>query len=349
MLVGLFDHIENANRPLHEVYDDRLAFYAAADRAGFYAVHLAEHHCSPICLNPRPGLFLAALARSTTRIRLGTLVHLLTLTSPLGMLEEIAILDHLSKGRLEVGVGRGVSPFELGYNKVDFADSREIFIDAFECIKAGLAGGEELNYEGKHYTYQRAPLLMKPYQNPHPAFWYASSNTTGSTWAGEQGLHFSTLGNLKLAKENLDAFKTALAKRSAPAQAKPEFPGGAAIGVLRQIVVADTDAAAMRIAKGPGDLHLKQINWLRERHGVGDLTNRLRQPGGATFEDVVAEGVAIVGSPATVRNEIERQAKALGGFNYLIAYMTFADMKLTDAQRSMQLFATEVMPKLKTL
>jgi alkanesulfonate monooxygenase SsuD/methylene tetrahydromethanopterin reductase-like flavin-dependent oxidoreductase (luciferase family) len=349
MLVGLFDHIENANRPLHQLYDERLAFYAAADAAGFYCIHLAEHHCSPLCLIPGPGLFLAALARTTSRIRIGTLVNLLTLTSPLGMLEEIAMLDQLSHGRLEVGVGRGVSPFELGYNKVAFEDSRDIFLDAYACLRAGLAARHELTYQGSRYAYTSAPIVLKPSQVPHPAIWYASSNTTGSRWAGEQGLHFATLGNLAMAKQCIDAYKAALAARGTPEQPKAEFPGGTVIGLSRQIVVAETDVAATRIAKGPLDLHLKQKNWLREKHGQTDFTNRLRAPENATFEAAVEEGVAIVGSPATVIAEIERQSAALGGFNYLIAYMMFGDMALADARRSMQLFAREVMPRLKDL
>lgn len=350
MKVGLFDHIEDAGRPLATLFDERLRFYAAADQAGFYAVQLAEHHCSPINMVPVPGVFLGALARETKRIKLGTLVYLLTLTSPLKMIEEICILDHLSNGRLEVGIGRGVSPFELNYHKIAHEESRDIFIDAFKCIMAGLTGGDTFSYAGKHFTYKDVPIWLRPHQQPYPAFWYGSSNETGSTWAGEQGMHFVGNGPTRLARENLDTFKAALAGRgNTAAQPKAGFPGGTIVGCLRQIVVADTDQDAERIARPAAEYHLEHLNWLRNKHGYKDFTNRLRTPGAARFEDLVSEGVVIAGSPDTVGKAIERQNGELGGLNYMLAYMMFGNMALADALRSLELFAGEVMPRIERL
>ena len=130
MKVGLFDHVADNGRPVAALFEERLRFYEAADQAGLYCIHLAEHHHSPVNMVPVPGVMLGAIAARTKQIHIGTLVYLLTLTSPLRMIEEICMLDHLSLGRLEVGVGRGISPYELGYNKIKFEDSRDIFIDA---------------------------------------------------------------------------------------------------------------------------------------------------------------------------------------------------------------------------
>ena len=74
MKVGLFDHIADSGRPLANLFDERITFFQAADRAGLYCIHLAEHHCSPVNMVPAPSVFLGALARQTTNIRLGTLV-----------------------------------------------------------------------------------------------------------------------------------------------------------------------------------------------------------------------------------------------------------------------------------
>ena len=360
MKVGLFDHIEHADKPLHTLYDERLAFISAADELGFWGYHLAEHHCSPINMVPAPGAFLGAMARSTKRIKMGTLVYLLTLYSPLKLMEEICMLDHLSNGRMEVGVGRGVSPFELNYHKVSFEDSREIFIDAYHCLRAALHAGETFSYSGKHFSYKDVPIWLRPQQQPHPAFWYGSSNATGSTWAGANGLHFTANGPTRMARENLDTYKAALGKRGGVEQPKAEFgwPGrtgakdatdGAAIGVLREIVVADTDKEAERIARPAAEQHLDNLNWLRGKHGVADLTNRLRTAGAAKYEDVVNEGVMIVGSPETVVREIRKQNEQLGGVNYMLAYMMMGRMQLPDALRSITLFAREVMPKIASL
>src|SRR6201990_3593479 len=128
MKFGLFDHVEDAQRPLATLFDERLTFAQAAADAGTYFLHVAEHPATPLNMTPVPGVWLGAVARATKRMRLGPLVYLLPLYSPLRLIEEICMLDHLSHGRLEVGVGRGVSPFELKYHKVEQHQSREIFI-----------------------------------------------------------------------------------------------------------------------------------------------------------------------------------------------------------------------------
>jgi alkanesulfonate monooxygenase SsuD/methylene tetrahydromethanopterin reductase-like flavin-dependent oxidoreductase (luciferase family) len=347
MKVGLFDHVEHGGRPLATLFDERIVFARAADDAGIYCLHVAEHHATPLNMVPVPGVYLGAVARATRRMRLGPLVYLLPLYSPLRLIEEICILDHLSYGRLEVGVGRGVSPFELKYHKIDHEESRDIFIDAFECISAGLVT-DRLSHKSARFDYENVPIALRPLQQPHPAFWYGSSNTIGSTWAGERGLHFVTLGPMATAKANIAAFKEAFAKRGRAAQPKAEFPGGAAIGVLRHIFIADTDEEARRFAKPAVDAHLAHLNWLRAMHGVTGLVSRLNVPRGADYEACVADGTVISGSPDKVCTEIECQVRELGA-NYLLTYLFLGTMSLNEALRSLQLFASEVMPRLAKL
>jgi alkanesulfonate monooxygenase SsuD/methylene tetrahydromethanopterin reductase-like flavin-dependent oxidoreductase (luciferase family) len=347
MKIGLFDHVEDAGRPLSTMLDERLTFAAAADDAGFYCLQVAEHHATPLNLVPVPGVYLGAVARATKRLRFGPLVYLLPLYSPLRLIEEICMLDHLSHGRLDVGVGRGVSPFELKFHKVEHDDSRNIFEDAFKCVSKGLTA-DTLSYDGKYYEYQDVPIALRPFQQPHPPFWYASSSPVGSTWAGEQGLHFVTLGATTAAKACIDAYRAALAKRGGPAQPKPEFPGGAVIGVQRHIFVADTDAEAHRIFKPAMEAHLAMLNWLKVKLGDVGPHARVTIPHGTNYEGMLAHGGVIAGSPATVRAEIERQTAELG-INYLLTYLFLGTMTLDDAMRSLKLFSTEVMPHLAKL
>ncbi len=347
MKIGLFDHVEAGERPLAQLLDERLEFAAAADAAGFYCLHVAEHHATPLNLVPVPGVYLGAVARATKHMRLGPLVYLLPLYSPLRLIEEICMLDHLSHGRLDVGVGRGVSPFELKFHKVEHDNSRNIFVDAYKCIGAGLTT-DTLSYDGKYYAYENVPIALRPLQQPHPPFWYASSSPIGSTWAGEQGLHFVTLGPMPAAKACIDAYRAALAKRGAPAQPKPEFPGGAVIGCQRHIFVADTDAEAHRFAKPAMEVHLANLNWLKVKLGDVGPHARVTIPHGTTYEGMLAHGGVIAGSPQTVRATIERQVGELG-INYLLTYPFLGTMKLADALRSLSLFSTEVMPHLAKL
>ena len=138
MKFGLWDHVDKSDKDLATQFDERLEFAAAADEAGFYCYHVAEHHATPLNMVPVPGVYLGAVARMTKKIRLGPLVYLLPLYSPLRLIEEISILDHLSHGRLDIGVGRGVSPFELNFHNVDPETSREVFIDALAAVTEGL-------------------------------------------------------------------------------------------------------------------------------------------------------------------------------------------------------------------
>lgn len=346
MKIGLFDHVELADRPLATTYNERLDYVCAADEAGFYAYQVAEHHCTPLNMVPVPGAYLGAVARLTKRIHFGPLVYLLPLYSPLRLAEEIAMLDHLSNGRYEIGVGRGVSPFELNFHKVDHADSREIFIDAYNCLREALKG-EEFSYDGKYFQYKDVPVPLRPLSETLH-FWYGSSNTIGAAWAGQHGMHFAANGPTSVAAENIACFRAELDKRGGPAAPKAGFKGGCVVGALRHIVVADTDAEAERIARPAFGYHGAHLNWLRNRNGSTEFTGRLGVHTNMTYEFCVDAGMLIAGSPATVIKALRAQAPELN-INYLLAYLFFGTMSSHDAMRSLNLFATEVMPELADL
>lgn len=347
MKVGLFDHVDKSDRSFATQLDERLQLVQLADEAGFYCYHVAEHHASPLNMVPAPAAYMGAVARLTKRIHIGPLVYLLPLYSPLRLAEEICILDHLSKGRFEIGVGRGVSPFELGYHKIDHSKSREIFIDAWKCLDAALRN-DTFTYEGQHYQYKDVPMPLRPLQQPTPAYWYGSSNKEGSAWAGEQGMHFASNGPTAQAKGNIETFREALAKRGGPAHYKAEFPGGCAIGISRQVIVADTDEEALAIARPAVAHYHSNLTYLLRVHANNDFVKRLNIPASADLDENIRSGTVIAGSPSTVTRMIEEQQQAMG-INYLIAYMMFGTMTLPQALRSMQLFRSEVMPKIETL
>src|SRR5438034_4967665 len=108
MDLGIFDHLDRREVPLDEFYESRLRLLEKYDAAGFSAYHLAEHHATPLGLAPVPGIFLAAATQRTRRIRLGPCVYCLPLYDPLRLIEEVCMLDQLSRGRFDLGVGRGI-------------------------------------------------------------------------------------------------------------------------------------------------------------------------------------------------------------------------------------------------
>ena len=234
---------------------------------------------------------------------MGPLVYLLPLVSPLRMIDEICMLDHLTHGRAEIGVGRGVSPFELKYHKIEHDQSRDIFIDAYRCIAQGLTT-DELTYKGPHYEYENVPIALRPLQQPHPPFWYGSSGAEGSTWAGEEGLHFVTLGpnpfgqgqhrhlqaGVRQARRQAGAaeagvFRRHRHRRAAPHLCRRDRREGARLGAAR-------DGQASRAHQLDPDAAR------RDRDAGAHRATR-----GTNFEECLEEGTVIAGSPATVLAE----------------------------------------------
>ena len=118
MEFGIFDHVDRSELPLHDYFEARLQLVELYDQAGFYSYHIAEHHATPLGMSPSPSVFLAAVAQRTKRLRFGPMIYALPLYNPFRLLEEICMLDQMSGGRLEFGVGRGVSPIEARYRSL---------------------------------------------------------------------------------------------------------------------------------------------------------------------------------------------------------------------------------------
>src|ERR1700759_241846 len=131
---GIFDQNDHGRYPLSEQYDKRLALIEAYDRLGFRTYHMSEHHSTPLNLTPSPSVFLAAVAQRTRRIRFGPLVYVLPLHHPLRLYEEICMLDHLSGGRLQLGVGRGGALLEHERYGIDPATAQAMYHEAFAVL-----------------------------------------------------------------------------------------------------------------------------------------------------------------------------------------------------------------------
>lgn len=339
MKFGIFDHVDRSDLPLAELLRKRIEYVIAAESAGFHCYHVAEHHGTPLNMAPVPGVFLGAIAQATTRIRLGPLVYLLTLYSPLRLIEEITILDHLSNGRLEVGVGRGVSPFELNFHNVSHETSRAVFLDALAVITKGLTH-ETLDHEGPHFTYCNVPMELRSLQQPHPPIWYPSSSPASASWSGAEGFNFSTLGPSQEAKKCIDNYKEAYVKRGGPSGPAGDFPGGTAVGVNRHILVAETDGEARRLLDPAYERWHDSLTWLWRVHKVETPIALSARRDAST---AIANGSCIAGSPETVRAEIARQVELLG-INYMLLQFYFGSLPHEVAMRSLALFSSEVMP-----
>ena len=131
---------------------------------------------------PSPSVFLAAAIQRTHHIRLGPLVYLLPLYHPLRLVQEICMLDNMSRGRLEVGIGRGVSPYELAFYNLTPQEARAMFREALDILMAGLTPGE-VSYAGEYFSFKNVRLHIAPCWKTSPARNWVSTRNTPSRWS----------------------------------------------------------------------------------------------------------------------------------------------------------------------
>lgn len=148
---------------------DVVSLAVAADRAGLRTLWVAEHHFHPGGANPAPAVLLAACGARTKRLRLGVMVSVLPFHRPIELAEELAELDRLTGGRLDLGVGSGYIPLEFEGFGIDPATKRERFDAAYSLLFSALAG-KEVRVDGAATTVR---LNVRPVQTPHPPVWIA--------------------------------------------------------------------------------------------------------------------------------------------------------------------------------
>ena len=139
-----------------------------ADQGGFAGYYLAEHHGGDLCMAPSQEVFIAAASQVTSTIRLGPMVKLLPMHHPVRIIEDMLVLDHLTEGRLDFGVGRGAVPIEHHWFGRDWAQSRERFVDVLGIIERALAG-EEISSEGsRFFDFNPVPLSTRAVPGSDP-------------------------------------------------------------------------------------------------------------------------------------------------------------------------------------
>lgn len=333
---GIFDHLERRSDSLGELYRGRLRLLKLADEAGFFGYHLAEHHATPLGMAPSPSVFLSAAIQHTSRIRLGPMVYLLPLYHPLRLISEICMLDHLSDGRLELGVGRGVSPFEQAYFDVPFLHSRAMFEEALEVVALGLRR-DRLSYDGRYYRCVDVPMELHPRQQPNPAFWYGVINARSLRFAAERGMHMTSGGPSAVVKDLTAEYRELWAQqRDNPLNLNPHL-AAPKMGAFRHIYVAETDADAETVATPAYKTYYDNIEKLWLDFGVA---HTLFTPDLAVARNL---DVAIVGSPARVQDEIAAYFEQTG-CNYILLAFAWGSLTQAQSERSMELFAERVMP-----
>ena len=337
---AIFDHIEGiAGTSMRQVLRDRIDLVKMADEAGFAGYHLAEHHGSDLCLAPNQEIFLAAAAEATTQIRLGPMVKILTLHHPLRVIEDICVLDQLTGGRVEYGIGRGIAAAEHFWFEGNWFASHERFDEALGLILTGLRTGR-VQGTGPHYTFPEIDISMSPFQKPNPPFWYPGNPVT----AGKFGLNLLWPGPIP--KEAYDLYVktwndyTGWAVRADTPDAQPR------VGTSELLGIADTEAEGKAVAaRGFVGLMRRIVHvhtfdrlMLDEQQTEAALNplargaQALMSPGGDALLPMLTKHS---GTPQQVIEFLQEYLDS-GLSDYIVLQLPTGDMTFAEAKRSLE-------------
>jgi alkanesulfonate monooxygenase SsuD/methylene tetrahydromethanopterin reductase-like flavin-dependent oxidoreductase (luciferase family) len=332
-----------------EVVHHEMEQMAWTEELGFDSIWLTEHHFIEYGLSVSPALLAAAAAMRTRRVRIGLAAAILPFHDPIRLAEELAMVDILSGGRLDVGVGRGNRPVEFEGYRVPQIENRERFEEALEIMVRAWTK-ERFSFEGRHFTIPEVRVIPKPVQQPHPPLYVVcvSPDTIEATaLRGLPMLNSILRGPIDPLVQQRDTYVKACRKAG---RSEAEITGLLARwGVSRHIYVAATDAQAQAEARDAEMWYQEALRRFLIPDDI-DRVHPLLQPGfraaaerlaHITWEQLVAETLA-VGSPDTVAAKIAQMRDL--GVGEVLCWMNFGGLPQPLVRRSMELFAREVLP-----
>lgn len=310
----------------------------SAEALGYDSVWVNEHHFHRYGgMMPSLPTMLAAVAQRTTKVRLGTSVVVLPLHHPLEVAESLAMVDLLSGGRVEFGVGRGFVAHDYEVLGVTYADAQDRLKESLEVIKQAWSG-EPFTHHGAYYNFDDVEVWPRPEQRPHPPIWLAASNTPASfEYAAEQGFNVMTIGYTKPIEAT-----AALTRIYRDAWAAAGHNRPYALATHYHVVIAEDRAEARRTAEAALAEHVR-LNQLSR--SLGQVTQGGPTQAPLPIEQLIDEGRLIAGDPDDCVRLL-RNVGAQVGTTETHCLFQFGNIDFEMAQRSLELFAREVMPRL---
>jgi alkanesulfonate monooxygenase SsuD/methylene tetrahydromethanopterin reductase-like flavin-dependent oxidoreductase (luciferase family) len=322
-IFSVVDHYPGQARTVPALYAQLARHAEAAERLGYHAFFVAEHHFHEYGAVPNPAVMLAALAARTSRIRLGPGIANLAYHDPRVIAENYAMVDILSQGRLMLGTGSGYLKHEFAGFGIAPEDKRARFDETLMLVRRLLAG-ERVTHAGRFHTLNDVALNIRPVQQPTPPIFVAALAREAAYHIGRQGNrlmaipyaslnNFSELGDIERQYRN---------GRGESAIATDDDD---AIYTFHTFV-AETDQEARRHAAAPFDLYVETRLYARRQ----------------TYDDVLANGLALFGSAATVTEKIVALRRM--GVRHVALMMDFGLMPEAALMDSMRRFAETVIP-----
>lgn len=329
-----------------ELYRQQIEEAVIAEESGFDHLWFYEHHVSPSGPMPSPNLMIAAAASRTRLIRLGTMVNILPYRHPLIAAEEAAMLDTLTNGRLDWGIGRGLKPDEFDAFCLPQKDSRAMFLEHVEMLTR-IWSDEPFSRRGRYFSVDKKTPLSPPcVQKPHPPLYVSAQSEESLRWAGQNDVHFCQIDALiQECRRDQQVYRDA--------QQASGHPLTPRLVITREIYVADTMEDARRQAEP----------WLKRYwqlwHRYAQLTEdgrmpaeydawRRRAPRLATmsFEELNEHGLIMIGTADYVVDRVLAHARDLD-LAVLACVFKFGGMPYDMVVQSMRRFAADVMPRVR--
>jgi luciferase family oxidoreductase group 1 len=324
-------------RPSTEMYARALELATASETLGFNSIWLAEHHFSTYGYLARPVQLATYIAAKTTRLRVGTAVIVVPLHHPLIVAEEIATLDLLAGGRVDIGLGRGYQQYEFARLGLELNTARARWEESVDIIVKALSG-QPFSYDGSLYQIPETTIFPQPVQKPHPPIWVTAQSPESVEATVRRGFNLMT-GGFGVPIERMADFRQQFDRLIA--QIKPaRVPE---VGVQRAVYVTESEADARAV--------VEEARWnmrvtLSLRNGYERVEQGRAIPVATDDEpdtDDLLDRFLVIGTPDTVVRQIER-VKNVVGISHFNCSFWFGDLDQPRVLKSMELFAREVMP-----
>ena len=327
MRFGVFSVVDHypaeLPRTSGQFFGELLEQAEAAEQLGFDSFWVAEHHFHEYGAIPSPAVWLAAAAQRTRRIRLGSAVVVLPFRNPLQVAEDYAMVDVLSGGRLNLGVGSGYLRHEFEGFGVRVEDKRERFDEALDVVLRAWTG-ERFSYDGRFHTVRDVRLNVVPVQRPRPPVWIAVLRNEAAPHVGKRGfpmmmIPYATTEGIDELAETVAGFRGAFADAGGD-------PRAASVPFGLHAYCADSFERATAEAKPAMDRYVRTRLYARQR----------------PYELLVEKSLIAFGSPEDVIRVARRYEQA--GLTDFLAITNFGGLEHARVLHSMELLAKHVLP-----
>lgn len=350
MKFGMLHLFENpAGKSEYQIVKEQLDLMRAAEDYGFDSIWPAEHHFSEYGYCSSPSLSLAAIASVTKRIRLGTGIVVLPFHNPIRVAEDFALLDLMSDGRVDLGVGRGYQPLEYAGFQVDQEKSRGIFNESLQIILQAWTK-DRVNFKGVHFNIEDLEVRPKPLQKPHPPVWVAGITDATFAMVGKLGCNllcapvFGFQG--KSAEGLLTQYREAL-------RAGGYDPATKEIAALNMVYCAETTEQARREFADAVIWYYRTIaKYVAPPPDKGPVktyelyaqTRKLAE--NISWEQLLEAGAVICGDPDHCIQRISEIVNKYG-FTQLLCWTRLGGLDTKKVLKSMELMQRHVIPHFK--